>query len=258
MLFYEFMLSMNLYFVKALMGSDELTGIYSAASTVSRIPYYLFFFMTIILLPKISELIANKKKEQTQKLLSNAFKYLFLILVPTTLLLSLFSESAIRFFYGSRYTSAGSIMSILIFGFSFLTIFYIITFVLNGSGKNRFPVATAITGTLLNGVLNWILIKKMGLLGSAWATTITAFIIMLWALIYANFKIVKFINIKAISKYLLASVLVYLIGFFVFGQGRFIFILWIIVLMSIYFAIMWLLKEIGHKDLDYLINSFKK
>jgi phosphatidylserine synthase len=98
----------------------------------------------------------------------------------------------------------------------------------------------------------------MGLLGSAWATTITAFIIMLWALIYANFKIVKFINIKAISKYLLASVLVYLIGFFVFGQGRFIFILWIIVLMSIYFAIMWLLKEIERKDLDYLINSFKK
>jgi O-antigen/teichoic acid export membrane protein len=149
-------------------------------------------------------------------------------------------------------------MNILIFGFSFLTIFYIITFVLNGSGKNRFPVVTAIAGTLLNGILNWILIKKMGLLGSAWATTITAFTIMLWALIYANFKIVKFIDIKAISKYLLASVLVYLIGFFVFGQGRFIFILWMIILMSIYFSIMWLLKEIRPKDLSYLFNSFKK
>lgn len=258
MLFYEFMLSMNLYFIKAIMGSDELTGIYSAASTVSRIPYYLFFFMTIILLPKISELIANNKKERVQKLLSGAFRYLFLILTPITFLLSLFSESAVRFFYGSQYTPAGPIMSVLIFGFSFLTIFYIITFTLNGADKNKFPVITSIVGVLLNGILNWFLINKMGLIGSAWATTITALLIMIWALVYANIKIVKFINLIAISKYLLISFLVYLIGFFVFYQGRFIFILWSIILMSIYLSIMWLMKEIGKEDLKYLINSLKK
>ncbi len=258
MLFYEFMLSMNLYFVKALMNSNELTGIYSAASTVSRIPYYLFFFMTIILLPKISELIVNNKKKQTEKLLQNAFKYLFLILTPITLLLSLFSESAVRFFYGSQYTSAGPIMSILIFGFAFLTIFYIIIFVLNGSGKNKFPVVTAISGTLLNGILNWLLIKKMGLIGSAWSTTITAFIIMLWALIYANFKIAKFINLVSLLKYLTTSLLIYLIGYSFFSQGRFIFILWLIILLTIYLILMWLTKEINKKDWDYLINSFKK
>ena len=249
---------MNLYFVKAILRQDDLTGIYSAASTVSRIPYYLFFFMTIILLPKISELIANNEHEKTQRLLEKAFKYLLITLIPITFLLSLFSESAVRLFYGSRYTSAGEIMSVLIFGFSFLTVFYIITFVLNGAGKNKFPVATAITGTFLNGVLNWYLIDKMGLLGSAWATTITAFFIMIWALLYSNKKIVNFINVFSVLKYLLASLLIYFLGKSVFYQGRFIFILWSSILILVYLFIMWILREIKEEDWQYLLKSFKK
>lgn len=258
LLFYEFMLSMNLYFIKALTGSDELTGIYSAASNVSRIPYYLFFFMTMILLPKISELIANNETEKTQKLLSKAFKYLFILLVPITVLLSLFSESAIRFFYGSKYTSAGIVMSVLIFGFTFLTIYYIIISALNGAEKNRFPMATSIVGTILNGLLNWWLIKKMGLIGSAWATTITAFVIMIWALIYSNLKITRFINLWSTIKYCLAGLFIYFLGDSLFSQGRFIFILWSVILLIIYFIIMIIIKEITKDDWRYLIKSLKK
>ncbi len=258
MLFYEFMLSMNLYFIKAMLQSDELTGIYSAASTVSRIPYYLFFFMTIILLPKISELIASNDLTKTKILLEKAFKYLFILLIPITTLLSLFSDSTVRFFYGSRYTSAGSIMSILTFGFAFLTIFYIITFVLNGAGKNKFPVVASFIGTLLNAILNWILIKKMGLIGSAIATTITAFLIMIWALIYSNKNIVRFLDLYSILKYLLASLIIYLLGITFFNQGRFIFILWSLILLIIYFLIMIISKEITHQDWKYLMKSLKK
>lgn len=257
MLFYEFMLSMNLYFVKAILRQDDLAGIYSAASTVSRIPYYLFFFMTIILLPKISELISNNNRKEAQQLLKKAFKYLFISLTPITFILSLFSESIVRFFYGNHYASAGEIMSILIFGFAFLTIFYIITFVLNGAGNNKFPVVTAVTGTLINGILNFYLIKKFGLIGSAWATTITAFVIMSWALTYANKKIANFINFISIFKYLLTSLLIYFLGLNIFYQGKFIFILWSSILVLIYLFIMWITKEISEKDWEYLVKSFK-
>jgi len=258
MLFYEFMLSMNLYFIKALIGRDDLTGIYSAANTVSRIPYYLFFFMTIILLPKISELIAKKNYEKTERLLGKAFKYLFIILIPITTILSLFSDSAVRFFYGSQYTSAGEIMSILIFGFAFLTVFYILTFVLNGAGKNKFPMIASLVGVLINGVLNFILIKQMGLIGSAIATTVTAILITLWALIYSNKKIAPFLKLCPLIKYSLASLLIYFIGASFMSQGRFIFILWSFVLIAIYLAIMVIWKELGKKDLDYIFNSLKK
>jgi len=258
MLFHELTMSMNLYFIKAMLGSDELTGIYSAASTVSRIPYYLFFFLTIILLPKISELISRGEKEKTRKLLSKAFKYLFITLIPITFLLSLFSDSAIRFFYGSQYASAGSIMSILIFGSAFLTVYYILVFALNGAGKNKFPVITSFVGATLNGLLNWYLITKMGLIGSAVATTITAFIIMIWVLIYANKNIAKFINLASILKYTIASITIYISGQMLFSQGRLTFILWSIILLIIYLLIMIASKELTKKDWGYLATSLKK
>jgi len=258
MLFHELMLSMNLYMVKAILQKDDLTGIYSAASTVSRIPYYLFFFMTIVLLPKISELIAREKLAETQKLLRKAFKYLFLILTPITFLLSVFSKSAIIFFYGNQYALAGPVMSILIFGFSFLTIFYIITFVLNGAGENKFPVLASATGTFLNAIISYILIKKLGLIGSALGLTITAFIIMIWTLVYSNKNIVKFLNLFSILKYLLASVFIYFLGLTFFSQGRYIFILWCFILILFYLILMLITKEISIEDWEYLKKSFKK
>jgi O-antigen/teichoic acid export membrane protein len=258
MLFHELMLSMNLYMVKAILQQDDLTGIYSAASTVSRIPYYLFFFMTIILLPKISELIANKKLAETQSLLQKAFKYLFLTLLPITFLLSLFSKSAVTFFYGDQYSLAGPIMSILIFGFAFLTVFYIITFVLNGAGKNKFPVLASITGTFLNAIVSFFLIKKFGLIGSAFGITITAFIIMIWTLFYSNRNIVKFLNLFSILKYLLASILIYFLGLNFFDQGRYTFFLWSFILILLYLVLMIITKEIGIRDWNYLKKSLKK
>jgi stage V sporulation protein B len=258
MLFHEIMLSMNLYMVKAILQQDSLTGIYSAAATVSRIPYYLFFFMTIILLPKVSELIATKQEEKAQSLLQKAFKYLFLLLTPITLLLSLFSESAIRFFYGSAYTSAGAIMSILIFGFAFLTVFYILTFVLNGAGKNKFPVIVSVSGTLINAFLSYYLIKEMGLIGSAIGITLTSFLVMIWVILYTNKKIVKFIELFSILKYLLASIFIYFLGLHFFDQGRFIFILWSSILFAIYLILMFIAKEIGIQDWNYFKKSFKK
>jgi O-antigen/teichoic acid export membrane protein len=214
--------------------------------------------MTIILLPKVSELIATKQKEKAQSLLRKAFKYLFLLLTPITLLLSLFSESAIRFFYGSAYTSAGAIMSILIFGFAFLTIFYILTFVLNGAGKNKFPVIVSVSGTLINAFLSYYLIKEMGLIGSAIGITLTSFLVMIWVLFYTNKKIVKFIELFSILKYLLASIFIYFLGLHFFDQGRFIFILWSSILFAIYLILMFIAKEIGIQDWNYFKKSFKK
>ncbi|MFW5884689.1 MAG: flippase [Patescibacteria group bacterium] len=257
MLFYEFMISLNLYFVKAMLQEDALTGIYNAAITVSRIPYYLFFFMTVILLPKISESTSQGIKEKTQNLLQKAFRYLFIGLFPTVAILHLFSDSAIRFFYGSGYSAGGPIMSILIFGFGFLTVFYVLTFVLNGAGLNKFPMYISIIGALLNAGLNYFLIKQFGLIGSALATTVTSAIILLAALVYSNLKIVSFINVFLLAKCLAASLIIYQVGLFL-TQGRYIFIAWSLLLMSFYILLMIAFREINKKDFAYLAQFFSK
>ena len=44
-------------------------------------------------------------------------------------------------------------MSIYVIAEGFLTVFYVLTFILNGAGKVKFPMITAIIGFAMNSVL---------------------------------------------------------------------------------------------------------
>lgn len=258
MLFYELMITIDLYLVKALLGSDSQTGIYNSALTVGRIPYYAFYFLTIILLPKISQSTAKGITKETKTIMQKAFRFLLMFLIPIITLLSFFSYSAINFFYGSKYLSAAPALSILAFGLGFLTVFYILTFILNGAGKNKAPMIISFLGAILNAILNYIFIKNWGLIGSAWATTITAFIIMMIGLVYTSKKVTSFIKPAALIKYLIASFIIYKLAAIFFSQGKFIFILWSAILFAIYLIILIIIQELKKEDWQFLIKSFKK
>ncbi len=259
LIFYELMISIDLYLVKAILQDDALTGVYNAALTVGRIPYYAFYFLTIILLPKTSQLITEGSKDKIQKLLQSSFKFLFMFIFPVVTITALFADPAIRFFYGNQYRLGAPSLEILIFGFGFLTVFYVLTFVLNGAGKNKIPLFISILGATLNAILNYIFIQKYGLIGSAIATTITSFIVMIIALIYTNKTITRFIQPISLLKYFVASIAIYLIGQLdFFTQGKYIFILWSFILLVIYLLILFLLGEIKKDDLQFIIKAFRK
>ncbi|MDD3607818.1 MAG: oligosaccharide flippase family protein [Candidatus Moranbacteria bacterium] len=259
LVFYELMITIDLYLVKAILRDDHLTGLYNSALTVGRIPYYVFYFLSILLLPKISNTVAQKMEEQTKRIMTVSFRFMLMLLIPSVFLLSYFAPSAIRFFYGAAYTEAAAAMSVLSFGFGFLTVFYIITFVLNGAGKNKIPMYLSIFGAILNTFLNFFFISRWGIIGSAIATSITAFIILVPAVIYTSRNICSFLQTNSIIKYFLASGLVYLIAIRFFPQGHFVFFVWGAILMMIYFAILSILLEIKKADWHKFYNLiFKK
>ena len=158
MLFYELMITIDLYMVKGLLQNDFLTGLYNASLTIGRLPFYAFYFLTIILLPKISEATFQKEGTKTKKIVNSAMRFLFMLIIPATTLLTVFASSALMFFYGSAYAEATLVLQVLAIGLGFLTIFYILAFVLNGAGKNKIPMWIAFMGMLLNILLNYYLI----------------------------------------------------------------------------------------------------
>jgi O-antigen/teichoic acid export membrane protein len=259
LVFYELMTTIDLYLVKAILGDDHLTGLYNSALTVGRIPYYVFYFLSILLLPKISNTVAQKMEEQTKRIITVSFRFMLMLLIPSVFLLSYFAPSAIQFFYGIDYVDASAAMSILSFGFGFLTVFYIITFVLNGAGKNKAPMYLSIIGAVLNTFLNFFFIHRWGIIGSAMATSITAFIILIPAIIYTSKNICSFLQINSLIKYFLASGLVYLLAIRFFPQGPLVFFVWGVILMGIYFVILSILSEIKKEDWRQFYNLiFKK
>jgi stage V sporulation protein B len=254
---YELLISIDLYLVKGILKNDHLTGIYNSALTIGRIPYYLFSALTIMILPIISKSTAEENQEKTGQIISQSLRLMLILLAPIIVLMSYFSEPLIKFFYSAKYLEAAYPMSILVYGVGFLTIFYVLSFIMNGAGKTKIPMFISLLGVALNTLLNYILIKKYALVGSAWAISITSFIAMLIMLfyLYREFKVT--INLKSFLKILLASIVLYFACRF-FSQGAFIFILWSFLLFILYLATLYLLKELTKNDWAYILSLVKR
>jgi stage V sporulation protein B len=256
---YELLISIDLYLVKGILHDDYLTGIYNAALTVGRIPYYIFYALTVMLLPVISKTTAENNHRETNKIISQSLRLMFILLIPGVILMAQFARPIIKIFYSRQYIDAAYPMSILVYGVGFLTIFYVMSFVLNGAGKTKIPMGISIFGVILNTLLNSFLIRKYGLVGSATATTLTSFVAMLIVLFYIQRDFGKIMSLSSLLKMGCAGFGMYLASLF-FSKGEFIFVFWSLVLFSLYLIMLYLLKEIRKEDLVLLkeIISRKK
>ena len=248
---YELLISIDLYLVKGILHDDYLTGIYNASLTVGRIPYYIFYALTIMLLPVVSKTTAENNQTETNLIISQSMRLMTILLVPSVILMSEFSRPIIKIFYSAKYIDAAYPMSILAYGVGFLTIFYVMSFVLNGAGKTKIPMLISIFGVIVNTILNYILIKRYGIVGSAAATTITSFIAMLAILYYIQRDFGTILKLKSLAKIILAGIIMYLASAF-FSKGEFIFIIWSAILFAGYLIILYALGEITKNDIAYI------
>lgn len=254
---YEFLVTIDLYLVKGLLKSDYLTGIYNAAITVGRIPYYLFYALTILILPAVSKSTADKNHEQTKKLVSESFRLLFLALMPICLLMSVFAEPIIRIFYSQKFIEAVPPMQVFVFGVGFLTVFYVSTFILNGAGKVKVPMLISLFGLALNTVLTYFLIQKYALMGAAWGTALTSFFVMMVALIYVKKYFGYIFSFKSFLKIIGAFFTLVALVCLVPIDGW-----WFLILgplyLSFYLFLLYLVGEIGRQEWQLLKETLKR
>jgi len=248
---YELLISIDLYLVKGILHDDYLTGIYNASLTVGRIPYYIFYALTIMLLPVVSKTTAENNSEETNKIIGQSMRLMTILLVPSVILMSQFSRPIIKIFFSVKYIDAAYPMSILAYGVGFLTIFYVMSFVLNGAGKTKIPMWISIFGVAINTILNYILIRRYGIVGSAVATTITSFVAMLAILYYVKRDFGTIFKLKSLAKIIFAGVVMFGASSF-FSKGEIIFMAWSIILFAGYLIILYALGEITKNDIDYI------
>lgn len=254
---YELLISIDLYLVKGILHDDYLTGIYNASLTVGRIPYYIFYALTVILLPVISKSTSENNHKKTAEIINQSLRLMLILLVPSVILMSVYSRPIIKIFYSDKYIDAAYPMSILVWGVGFLTIYYVFCFVMSGAGRVKKPMIISIVGLAINTALNYILIKKYGITGSAVATSITSAIITFIMLYYIWKDFGVTISLKSFLKIAFAGVIMYGASF-IFDKGEFIFLLWSAILFSLYLAILIILREVKKEDLSVFLNILKK
>jgi stage V sporulation protein B len=257
LLFYEFILTLDLYFVKSLLQSDYLTGIYSAAITVGRIPYYLFYALTIILLPAISQSTSANNSEETENLVNKSLRLLVLLLFPMITLLIAYAPQILTLFYGSKYTDATAPMSVFAVGVGFLTVFYVLSFALNGAGLVKIPMKLSLFGFLGMIGLNFLLIPRYGLIGAALSTTVVSCFLMISVLIYTKIHFNVRISLRTLLTSLCSAGILFVLAAYA-PHGKFMFIVSGSLLFVLYFIILRVLGELQPADFAFFTKLFKK
>lgn len=254
---YELLISIDLYLVKGLLHDDALTGIYNASLTVGRIPYYIFYAMTVFLLPMVSKKSAGQNLTNAKEIINNALRIMLIFLTPMVILLSIYANQTLELLYGKKYLLGAMPMSVLVFGVGFLTVFYVLSFAANGGGKTLVSMWVAFCGLIINIILNYLLIIKMGILGSAWATTIASLVTMLVMLYYIKKHFAASFDLWEIFKVFLVGAILYSLAIFI-PANKFNFIPISLILLLIYLVILYNLKGITKDDLLLIRKMFKK
>jgi len=254
---YELLISIDLYLVQSILRNENQTGIYNASLTIGRLPYYLFYSLTVVLFPIISKSTSEKNAKKTSGIISQSLRMMIILLTPIIILMSVYSEQVIRIFYGKRFLAAGDPMSILVFGVGFLTVFYVFCFIMSGAGLVKKPMVISILGLAINILLNYVLIIRYGLKGSAYATSITSAIIAFIMLFFVWKDFGVAIKLKSFMKILLAGIVTWIFSAFL-PKGDYVFILWSIILFTIYISLLYALKEISQDDVEYIKKSLRR
>lgn len=247
---FNLVISLDLFFVKAILKEKAQVGFYTSAATLSKVPYFIFLALGETLFPSIAKSTSSKGDEElTRKYINQSLRYALMFLVPCAFIISATSQNLISLVYTETYLAAVAPLSILIFGLTFLSLFIILTTVITASGKPRVSLMMVLILLVINILLNATLIPIYGLSGAALASTITGFLGVLMSGIYVYNRFHALTNLLSLSRIVGASLIIYLIArsFSVSGVSL---LGYYVGLVLIYFALLFIFREIREEDIQ--------
>ena len=168
-------------------------GIYRIAFRVATLITFIQFAVNSIAAPTIASLYAKENLEGLRKYIKQIGVINALFSVPIAIVIILFAEPLLSLF-GAEYASGKVLLPILAIGQLVNALAGPVLYILNMTGKEKLSQRIMIWMTLLNFILNVVLIPIYGIVGAAIATTIS---MVTWNVIAALF-VYKYYRVIAI------------------------------------------------------------
>lgn len=247
--------SLDLIFIKALLNSQKDPGYYTAGQNISRVIYFGLSAISLVIFPSISSALHQNLPEKTKYLVKKSLHYILILLIPSTVLLSVSSKQVLEILYSNTYLPASGSLSILVIGMGFLTIFNLLSNILNGAGMYKATLLISFTGVIITSLLCLLLIPRYGMEGAAWATTINSFVItsISAGLVYNKFKVL--VTIPQTLKLLLPGFLIAFVANFI-HPSLIMLPFSSIILVALYFLILYWFKQITREEILLLNRVF--
>jgi len=226
----------------------EATGWYSAALKIVEVITRVPFLLNVALFPALSRL-NTLSYSKTKLLYEKSFYYMVLLALPVVTGLTLLADRIILYFYSQEFVNSIIALQILSASLIFVFVNYLMGYLLNAINKEKlFTLSISIT-TIINVILNFILIPKYSYAGAAFATLICEVInfgILYYFTLDNNFKIDL---AKTFYKPFLANLVV--LGLILYLKH--LHLILIVILCAVgYFAALFLIKGVGKEEINVL------
>jgi len=243
-------LNVDLWVVKYFLSSSN-AGFYVSASTVARIPYFLFFALSSTVLPMMSRALSKKDLAAARQIISDAVKFLIICLTFIVSVTAAFSKEIMILLFSDKYAAAGDVVKYLIIGMSFLALFFLFSTILNADNKPKTALLLTVSGVILDVFAAVIFVPKMGIVGGAAATTVALFFTCAaaWIVIFKRFG--KFFNLKSGIKIILSGAVIYFSAVLINPKG-FLMIGSMAALLVIYLILLYGFGEISFNFRDLI------
>lgn len=248
------LLNIDLFMLKALSDpvvSNAYAGYYTASLTIARIPYQAIAAVPLVVFPFISRATFADDKVKIRTYIITTFKYSYIFLAGSAVLISSNARELIRFLYTDKYLSAATALSILAFGLLLFSLFTISISIITASARPKTSVKIAILTFLAAGLLNYLFIPRAQLEGAASATGIAFLLGLSVCLIYIKRRFSVILPAASFLKISGCAAALYAASFLI-KAAKLLLVLKLGVFAILYILMLFLVKEIKTRDLSLL------
>ena len=152
---------------------DAVKGLYVAAVNVARIPNFLAFVMSAVLVPTVAAALAAGDQEAARSYLGGAVRFMAIALLPGCTLIAINAAEVLTLLFSSDYAAGADLLAVLIFAHGLCyTMFLSLANVLVGAGRATTSARLSLGTLAVATALSVTLVLWAGAPGAAWAALI--------------------------------------------------------------------------------------
>ena len=156
------------------MVGDAEVGQYSAAMRLIEAFAFIPMVIHSSVVPAITSAKVSGEAFYYARLL-NIYRLMFILFLITATPIFLFSKYIVVLFYGSEYKTAGMLLSLFAIRLFFANFGIAKSLFITNENLFKYSLLTAIVGSFINILLNYLLIPKYASIGAIWATIVSFF-----------------------------------------------------------------------------------
>lgn len=152
-------------------------GLYNAAVPIALLLAFIPEIFMQLFYPMVTKEFSRKNLSLIKELSKQVGKWIFIVNLPLLAFLILFPGAVINILFGTQYLAAEQALRILSIGVFIFSMFKVSHNLLSIGGKSKIILANIIVASIINLILNILLVPKFGINGAAIGTS-TSFIIL--------------------------------------------------------------------------------